>query len=332
VATPSEVDLMTQVSIPSATAERPLIPSDPAHVPTPVVISGLSKRFSETVLAVDNLDLTVEAGQVYGLLGPNGAGKTTVLRMLLGLIWPTSGSVRVFGEPMRPGHSVLRRVGAIVEGPAFVPYWSGQQNLEAFWRAGGGDWSTANSGLALEIAGLGEAIHRKVHTYSKGMQQRLAIAQALLNKPDLLVLDEPTLGLDPHEMREIRELLTTVAGEGTTVLLSSHILAEVEQVCSHAAVMAQGRLIANGTVAQLTGAATTVYLEVDDIDRAMVVIANLEGIGPIAREGPGLSVHLNGVPRKAIVVALVNASVGVETVMSRHHLEDAFLELVGEDQ
>jgi ABC-2 type transport system ATP-binding protein len=304
----------------------------PPPAPKPVVISGLSKRFSEAVLAVDNLDLTVEAGQVFGLLGPNGAGKTTVLRVLLGLIWPSSGSAHIFGEAIRPGHPVLRRVGAIVEGPAFVPYWSGQQNLEAFWRAGGDDWSTANSGPALEIAGLGAAIHRKVHTYSKGMQQRLAIAQALLNKPDLLVLDEPTLGLDPHEMREIRELLSTVAGEGTTVLLSSHILAEVEQVCTHAAVMAQGRLIASGTVAQLTGAATTVYVEVDAIDRATVVLAGIEGLGPLAREGMGLSVHLNAVPRKAIVAALVNAGIGVETVMSRHHLEDAFLELVGEDQ
>jgi ABC-2 type transport system ATP-binding protein len=164
------------------------------------------------------------------------------------------------------------------------------------------------------------------------MQQRLAIAQALLNKPDLLVLDEPTLGLDPHEMREIRELLSTLAGEGTTVLLSSHILAEVEQVCTHAAVMAKGRLIANGTVAQLTGAATTVYLEVDDVDGAMAALAALGGIGPVTREGQGLSVRLNAVPRKEIVVALVTAGIGVETVTSRHHLEDAFLELVGEDQ
>lgn len=319
---------MSEVSVQPTPAD----PSAPPRAPTPVVISGLSKRFSEAVLAVDNLDLTVEAGQVFGLLGPNGAGKTTAIRMLLGLIWPTSGSVRIFGETIRPGHPVLRRVGAIVENPAFVPYWSGQQNLEAFWRAGGGDWSTANSGPALEIAGLGEALHRKVHTYSKGMQQRLAIAQALLNKPDLLVLDEPTLGLDPHEMREIRELLSTLAGEGTTVLLSSHILAEVEQVCTHAAVMAKGRLIANGTVAQLTGAATTVYLEVDDIDGAMAALAALGGIGPVTREGQGLSVRLNAVPRKAIVVALVNAGIGVETVASRHHLEDAFLELVGEDQ
>jgi ABC-2 type transport system ATP-binding protein len=319
---------LTQASIQPKAAE----PSAPRGAPAPIVISGLSKRFSESVLAVDNLSLTVEAGQVFGLLGPNGAGKTTALRMLLGLIWPTSGSVHVFGEAIRPGHPVLRRVGAIVEGPAFVPYWTGQQNLEAFWCAGGGDWSTANSGPALDIAGLGEALHRKVQTYSKGMQQRLAVAQSLLNKPDLLVLDEPTVGLDPHEMREIRELLTAVAGEGTTVLLSSHILAEVEQVCSHAAVMAKGRLIANGTVAELTGAASTVYLEVDDVGGALVALEKLEGLGAVSREGQGLSVRLNEVPRKAIVVALVNAGVGVETVASRHQLEDAFLELVGEEQ
>ncbi len=173
-------------------------------VAPPIVLRGLTKRFSPEVLAVDNLDLTVESGQVCGLLGPNGAGKTTVLRMLLGLIHPTSGTAEIFGQRMRSSHPVLRRIGALVEGPAFVPHLSGMKNLEFYWRAGGQDLRESNIEEALEIAGLGSAINRKVKTYSKGMGQRLAIAQALLNKPDLLVLDEPTVGLDPEEMREIR--------------------------------------------------------------------------------------------------------------------------------
>jgi ABC-2 type transport system ATP-binding protein len=298
----------------------------------PVQLIRLSKRFSGAVLAVDDLSLRVERGQVFGLLGPNGAGKTTALRMLLGLIQPTAGSARLFGEMVRPGHPVLRRVGALIEGPAFVPYWSGQKNLEAYWRAAGQGLGEADFGPALEIAGLGDAIHRKVHTYSKGMQQRLAVAQALLNKPDLLVLDEPTLGLDPQEMREVRDLLRTLAEHGATVLLSTHILAEVEQVCTHAAVMARGRLVATGTVAELTGAAITVYLEVDDAEKATGVLSRIAGIGAISEEAPGLSVQLNGIPRKAIVSALVAGGVGVETVMSRHQLEDAFLQLVGDDK
>jgi len=297
----------------------------------PIVLRGLTKRFSEEVLAVDALDLTVQNGQVCGLLGPNGAGKTTVLRMLLGLIHPTSGTAEIFGRRMRSSHPVLGRVGALVEGPAFVPHLSGMKNLEFYWRAGGQDLRDSNIAEALEVAGLGSAINRKVGQYSKGMRQRLAIAQALLNKPDLLVLDEPTVGLDPEEMREIRELVRRAADRGATVLLSSHILAEVEQVCTHAAVMEAGRLLAAGSVSKLTASTSSVYLEVDNLEQATVVLNRLQGVKSIVREAPGLSLQLDGIERKEVVAALVHAGVGVETVASRHRLEDAFFQMLSGD-
>jgi ABC-2 type transport system ATP-binding protein len=297
----------------------------------PIRFARLTKRFGEA-LAVDGLTLAVERGQVFGLLGPNGAGKTTVLRMLLGLVHPTAGQAWLFGERVRSGHPVLRRVGALIERPAFVPHLSGLANLEFYWRAGGQELSDSHIDKALELARLGNAIHRKVRTYSTGMLQRLGIAQALLGGPDLLVLDEPTVGLDPEEMREIRNLVRDIATRGSTVFLSSHILAEVEQVCTQAAVLDRGRLVANGTINELTGSADGVYLEVDDIDKAIHVIEGMPGIGSLVRETPGLSVELRCVERKALVASLVRAGVGVETVTSRHRLEDAFLQMLEADK
>src|SRR5436309_6594685 len=246
------------------TVARPAPPvaTAPDAVP-PVAVEHLTMRFGD-IMAVDDLTLEVPPGSVLGLLGPNGAGKTTALRMVLGLVHPTRGRTFLFGRPMRPGSPLLRRVGSIVERPGFVPHMTGIDNLKSFWLSGGQPLSEAHLDEALEIAGLGPAIHRKVRTYSKGMQQRLALAQARLNSPELLVLDEPTVGLDPQEMREIRQLVRDVAAGGATVLLSSHILAEVEQVCTHAAVMDRGHLVATGSVVELTGSASSVYIEVDD--------------------------------------------------------------------
>ena len=294
-----------------------------------IELIGLKKRFSKAGMVVDGLTLTVEMGQVFGLLGPNGAGKTTVLRMLLGLVHPTAGEARLFGQRVRSGHPVLRRVGALVERPAFVPHLTGLANLEFFWRAGGQEMRESHIDEALEIAGLGKAIRRKVRTYSTGMRQRLGIAQALLGATDLLVLDEPTVGLDPEEMRETRKVVRDVAQRGATVFLSSHILAEVEQVCTHAAIVDRGHLVAVGTVSQLIGAAASVYLEVDDVDKAVTVLEGMAGIARVVREPPGLSLSLDGVERKALVAALVRAGVGVETITSRHRLEDAFLQMLG---
>src|SRR5947208_1566675 len=185
-------------------------------MPAPIEIQGLSKRFGKDVLAVDRLDLTVEEGQIFGLLGPNGAGKTTTLRMLVGLVRPTAGGSRLFGDVVKPGARALRRVGTLVESPGFVPHLSGLKNLELFWRAGGQHIDEADLDGALEVADLGRAINRKVKTYSHGMKQRLGIAQALLGKPDLLILDEPTTGLDPQQMREMRLLIHSIANRGAT--------------------------------------------------------------------------------------------------------------------
>jgi ABC-2 type transport system ATP-binding protein len=295
----------------------------------PVVeIVGLSKRFSGAVLAVDDLSFSVERGQVCGLLGPNGAGKTTCLRMLLGLIRPTAGETRLFGTRVRPSSEELRRVGALIESAAFVPHLSGMRNLRLWWESGGARWSDAHLEEALAIADLGSAIDRKVKTYSQGMRQRLGLARVLLGQPEVLVLDEPTNGLDPQEMREVRRLVHRVADAGSTVLFSSHVLAEVEQICTHAVVMDKGKLVASGSVADLIGDAGSVYLEVDDEDAARRVLEQLPIVTRIEPEAPGIAVSIEGGRRSDIVAALVHAGVAVQTVTARRRLEEAFLGLV----
>ncbi|MBB2913326.1 ABC-2 type transport system ATP-binding protein [Streptosporangium becharense] len=224
---------------------------DPALESVPLRISGLTKAYRNGERAVDDLSFTVEHGQVLGLLGPNGAGKTTTLRMMMGLIHPDGGEIRIFGHRVVPGAPVLSRLGSFVEGPGFLPHLNGRDNLELYWKATGRPAGDAHFDEALEIAGLGNALERAVRTYSQGMRQRLAIAQAMLGLPDLLVLDEPTNGLDPPQIREMREVLIRYAARGRTVIVSSHLLAEVEQTCSHVVVMRRGRLVTAGPVSEL---------------------------------------------------------------------------------
>jgi ABC-2 type transport system ATP-binding protein len=298
----------------------------------PVVeIIGLAKRFGAGVLAVDDLSFAVERGQVCGLLGPNGAGKTTCLRMLLGLIRPSAGETRLFGERVTAGSDQLRRLGALIETSAFVPHLSGMRNLRLWWEAGGDRWEDADLDQALAIADLGAAIDRKVKTYSQGMRQRLGLARVLLGQPEVLVLDEPTNGLDPGEMREVRQLVRRVAEAGSTVLFSSHVLAEVEQICTHAVVMDKGRLVAAGSVSDLIGTSGTVYLEVDDVAAATRVLDALPTVSRVDDEMPGLAVTMDGGRRSELVAALVGAGIAVETVTARRRLEDAFLGLVEGD-
>ena len=294
-----------------------------------IAVSGLTKRFGP-VLAVDGLDFSVDHGEVCGLLGPNGAGKTTSLRVLVGLVSADAGEARLFGHRVTPGDADLNRVGIMVEESAFVPYLSGARNLRLWWEAGGARWADADMETALSVAGLGDAIGRKVKTYSQGMKQRLGLARALLSRPEVLVLDEPTSGLDPGEMREVRQLLRRVSEQGATVLLSSHLLSEVEQVCTHAVVMDKGKLVAAGAVQDLIGTSGSVYLEVSNVRRATSTLKKLKGVRRVAPEPPGLSVEIDGVTRSELVAALVHAGVGVETVTARHQLEDAFLGMVGE--
>ncbi|RSN51253.1 alpha/beta fold hydrolase [Actinomadura sp. WAC 06369] len=228
-------------------------PADTGDGDVPLEITGLTKKYKNGHLAVSDLSFRVEKGQVLGLLGPNGAGKTTTLRMLMGLIHPDAGEIRIFGQRVTPGAPVLARLGSFVEGPGFLPHLSGRDNLDLYWRATGRPRAEAHMDEALEIAALGPALDRAVRTYSQGMRQRLAIAQAMLGLPDLLVLDEPTNGLDPPQIREMRDVLVRYAEAGRTVIVSSHLLAEVEQTCTHAVVMAGGRRVTAGPVAEITG-------------------------------------------------------------------------------
>ena len=292
---------------------------------------ALTKQFRGGVRAVDTVSFEVQRGSVCGLLGPNGAGKTTTLRMLVGLVRPTSGSARLLDDHVDPGSRVLAKVGTMIEHAEFVPHLSGLTNLRLYWESAGGDLGTANLDRALGIAGLGDAVHRKVKTYSQGIRQRLGIARALLGAPQVLVLDEPTNGLDPAEMRDVRTLLRRVSEEGVTVLLSSHLLGEVEQVCDQLVVMDRGRVVRIGTVAELTRAAASMYLEVDDIPRARVVLAAHVGVRTVAGEGPGLAVELDGISRADVVRTLVEQGFAVDTVTSRHRLEDVFLGLIEPD-
>jgi len=300
-------------------------------VPPVLEATGLTKQFRRGVLAVDRVDLSVAEGEVCGLLGPNGAGKTTLLRMVLGLVRPTAGAAVVLGTPVRPGYDALRHVGTLVEEPAFVPYLSGRRNLRLWWEAAGARWEDAHVDEALEVAGLGTAVDRRVRTYSHGMRQRLGLARALLGRPRLLVLDEPTNGLDPGEMREIRNLVVRLREQGVTVLLSSHLLAEVEQVCGHVVVLDHGQVVADSPVADVLAASGSAYFEVGDRDAAARVLDALDGVTDVVPEGDGLTVRLHDIARSDVVVALVAAGVEVETVTARHRLEDAFLDLVRSD-
>jgi ABC-2 type transport system ATP-binding protein len=216
----------------------------------PVTIENLVKQFKNGPRAVNDISYTIPQGKVVGLLGPNGAGKTTTMRMIMGLIKPTSGDVFVFGQKVQPGSKVLSRIGSLVEGSGFLPHLSGRENLDLYWRAAGRT-DKANFDEVLQIADLGTAIDRKVRTYSQGMRQRLGIAQAMLGQPDLLILDEPTNGLDPQQIKEMRDVLHDYVATGKTVIISSHMLSEVEQTCSYVIVMHRGQLITAGEVSEL---------------------------------------------------------------------------------
>lgn len=307
---------------------------DPELADVPLQITGLSKRYAGSAdrYAVRDVSFRVEQGQVLGLLGPNGAGKTTTLRMLMGLIRPDSGEIRVFGHAIRPGAPVLSRVGAFVEGAGFLPHLSGRENLELYWRATGRPPEDAHLEEALEIAGLGDALARAVRTYSQGMRQRLAIAQAMLGLPDLLILDEPTNGLDPPQIREMREVMIRYAAGGRTVIVSSHLLAEVEQTCTHLVVMDRGRLVQAGPVGEMVGSGDTLLVgSAVPVDEPVAEkVSALPGVASAVRTEGGLLVRLEpGGTAERLVVELVRLEVPVASVGPHRRLEDAFLTLIG---
>ncbi|SCL14293.1 ABC-2 type transport system ATP-binding protein [Micromonospora rhizosphaerae] len=303
----------------------------PRYADIPLAVRQLRKEYADGFVAVSNVDFEVHPGQVVGLLGPNGAGKTTTLRVLMGLTQPTAGEIYVFGHRLVPGSPVLSRIGALVEGPGFLPHLSGLENLRAYWRATGRPWADAHFDEALEIAGLGASVHRRTKNYSHGMRQRLAIAQAMLGLPELLVLDEPTDGLDPPQIAEMRRVLQRYATDGRAVLVSSHLLAEVEQTCTHAVVVNKGRIVASGPVEEIVGESPSVLFEVTDPDAARTVLDRLDGVRVLPDGDGGLVVDTNGTARSEVVAELVRAGIGVDRVVPRRRLEDAFLALVGEN-
>ncbi|MFE9463073.1 alpha/beta fold hydrolase [Streptomyces virginiae] len=306
---------------------------DPALADVPLEITGLTKRYAKAQdrYAVRDLSFRVEKGQVLGLLGPNGAGKTTTLRMLMGLISPDAGEIRVFGHAVRAGAPVLSRVGAFVEGAGFLPHLTGRANLELYWQATGRPAEDAHMAEALEIAGLGDALERAVRTYSQGMRQRLAIAQAMLGMPDLLILDEPTNGLDPPQIREMRDVMIRYAAGGRTVIVSSHLLSEVEQSCTHLVVMDRGQRVAAGEVAEITGGGDTLLVTLaEPVDEVAVEkVAALEGVGSVVAVDDGLLVRLEGATAAGLIAELVRLEVPVTGVGPHRRLEDAFLTLIG---
>ncbi|MDO5711465.1 MAG: ATP-binding cassette domain-containing protein, partial [Micrococcales bacterium] len=304
----------------------------------PLVVDNLVKTYKDGHRAVDDVSWRAEAGQVVGLLGPNGAGKTTTMRMLVGLIRPDSGAVHVLGEPVRAGAPVLSRVGALIEGPGFLPHLTGQQNLRAYWEATGRDPGDAHIESALEVAALGDAVDRPVRTYSQGMRQRLGIAQAMLGRPEVLLLDEPTNGLDPPQIAAMRPILQDYARTGRTVVVSSHLLAEVEQTCTHVVVMNRGRVVATGSVAELvTGDGTTVVTlgpacDPETVAAALAATPVGQSLREIRLDAPARALTLVGdTPRGEIVAAAVATGADIESVTARRRLEEVFLGVIGGD-
>ena len=288
---------------------------------------GLVKRYGR-LRAVDGIDLDVQAGDVYGFLGANGSGKTTTVRMLLGLVLPTSGEIELLGERMpRAGRRVLPRVGALVEGPAHYGHLSGRENLSLLDASGrGGSWRTRRQRVddALEQVGLAGVGRRPVEAYSLGMRQRLGLAGALLRRPELLVLDEPTNGLDPQGITEVRELLLELHRGGTTVFLSSHLLAEVEQLCSRVGVLDRGRLVLQDELAILTAptGSTVVHTPAPDRVRGALNgrVASIDGERVIVRGGDPAEVN----------ALLVGAGIPVTGLaLERPSLEEVVLAAAG---
>jgi ABC-2 type transport system ATP-binding protein len=304
---------------------------DPDLVDVPLEVRGLAKTFRNGFVAVRDVGFRVERGQVLGLLGPNGAGKTTTLRMLMGLVRPTAGELRVFGVRVVPGSPVLGRLGSFVEGPGFLPHLSGRANLELYWAATGRPLPEARLEEALEIAGLGTGIDRIVRTYSQGMRQRLAIAQAMLGLPDLLVLDEPTTGLDPQARHLLWDRLFRLKAQGVTLIITTHYMDEAEQLCDRLVVMDKGRIVAEGSPAALIAKhSTREVLElrfapgeqessartVEDLADRVEVLPDRVLLYTAAGESTLEQVHARGARP-------------VSSLVRRSSLEDVFLRLTG---
>jgi ABC-2 type transport system ATP-binding protein len=321
------------VTLPAAEV-APVTVATPVASDDAVVTMALTKRFGARA-AVDGIDMVVPKGAVYGFLGPNGSGKTTTIRLLLGLVGPTSGASALLGHPI-PGEAglALPRVGALVEGPAFHPYLSGRSNLARLDAADA--WSDPRTSArridsALDRVGLLAAATKRYRAYSLGMRQRLAIASALLQPRELLVLDEPTNGLDPQGTREVRHLVASLAQDGATVLISSHLLSEVEQICTHLGIMSEGRLVAQGPVDTLLAAqVTTIRVVTAQPSTATSVLSRL-GVTDLATADGEVRGSPGEHRPEDLLAALVHAGVPVRGfAVTTPSLEDLFVDLTGE--
>jgi len=287
---------------------------------------NLSKQFGP-VTAVDRINLKVRKGELYGFLGPNGAGKTTTIGMALGLVAATAGQVHIFGEPVTPHQTrPLRRVGSLVGAPSLLPYLSGKDNLRLLARLSG-DTHNGRVDEVIERVGMSESAHRKVQGYSSGMKQRIGLAAALLHRPDLIILDEPTNGLDPKGMREVRKLLRDLAADGVTIFLSSHLLNEVEQICDRVAVLSRGQIVAEGAVSELlSGQKMTVKIGVAALAEAEAALQSLAGVEKVV--GNGRYLEVTGAGGEQIVRHLAQHNIYPgEVLPQRVDLESLFLEM-----
>jgi len=295
--------------------------------PTPAVAArGLTKRYGKH-RGVQDVTFVVAAGEICALLGPNGAGKTTTIRMLVGLSRPDHGSAELLGEPACLGAGVLERVGVVIDGPGLVPHLSGRRNLELLWKAAGRSWPPPALDAALQLAGLGAGLDRRVKSYSAGMRQRLMLAQALMSDPQVLILDEPANGLDPGEVRALRELLAQLAGDGVAVVISSHLLAEVEQLASHLVVLHKGTVITTGRLGEMLAGGAYEF-DVDNLPSAQQALSTLDGLESVSVRDDRVIVTAPAHSAEQITHVLVVAGVGVRGVRSTRRLEDVFLGLV----
>ena len=288
-----------------------------------VVTAGLTKRYG-THAVVDRVHMNVAPGEIYGFLGPNGAGKTTTLRMLVGLIRPTGGTATVLGHT--PGDpAVVRRIGVLIEGPGFYPYLTGRDNLRVLAKYRGLERADVRD--ALDRVGLADRADDKFRTYSLGMKQRLGVGAALLGRPDLLILDEPTNGLDPQGMAEMRELITTLAGDGHTVLLSSHMLSEVQGICDRVGVISGGQLLTESTVAELRGA-SSLLLRAEPLEVAFPAVRRVVGERSAMLTAGGIRIEVGAASAPVVARAVVESGADLlELRTDEKSLEDVFFEM-----
>ncbi len=288
-------------------------------------IKNLNKRYGK-LQAVKNVSLEIHKGNVYGILGPNGSGKSTTLGIVLNVVNKTSGEYSWFGGTMET-HDALKKVGAIIERPNFYPYMTAQENLELVCKIKGIDYSKVQE--KLEVVGLIERKDSKFRTFSLGMKQRLAIASALLNDPEILILDEPTNGLDPQGIHQIRDIIRLIASQGTTILLASHLLDEVEKVCSHVLVLRKGEILYTGTVAGMSSSNGVVEVQSNDINLLIKTLEKYPNLDSIQiEEGKVIVQSSNTIEPSELNKFLVQNEIYVTHLVKRNHsLEEQFLQL-----